>query len=168
MINLANQNSTLDIFDIPNANVFDDTGDMNFYVAVKASNNNVHQLFARLDGNTRDIVGNLLAWHNKKEGFYITAIQNFLRKNNFAELYEELKSGDITKVEFKDELDKNPNKYTIAIRDLKSEEDAFLITYIVNRIGLDIKELTTGDVSEMFSVKEGQVIRALCEATTAR
>lgn len=88
----------------------------------------------------------------RKDKFFITAIRNFVRKDNFMELYSDLEHGIITHKEYEQELKRNPDKYTISINTFENPNDLAIIIDIINEIGFDLKEFTVDEVSDMFSV----------------
>lgn len=94
----------------------------------------------------------------KKENLYITAIRNFLRKENFSELNQSLLNEQITEDEFEKQLDEYEDKYVIVLKDVNQDEDVKLIAQLVEKIGYDLRDFSVGDISEMFSLKEDQLI----------
>lgn len=94
----------------------------------------------------------------KSEKYLIEAARNFIRKINFSELNESLEDGEIDEEWFNQELDKNGDKYTITLRDINNPSDAILIAQLIKKIGYELRDFSTSKVSEMFSVKENQLI----------
>lgn len=94
----------------------------------------------------------------EREVLLIGAIRNFIRKINFSELNESLDDGEINEDEFNYEIDNNNDKYAITLRNIQFPEQVILIADLINKIGFDLRDLTTSEVSEMFSVKESQLI----------
>lgn len=94
------------------------------------------------------------AFTKRNEELLIEAIKNFIRKENLNDLNESLESDEITEDEFNLELDKNFDKYAINLRGSKKPNDIFNIVHIVNKIGTELRNLSTSEVSEMFSIKE--------------
>ena len=94
----------------------------------------------------------------KAEAFLISAIRNFIRKINFSELHESLENNEISEKLFYEELDKNGDKYSVILNDIIPASDALIIGDLVNKIGLDLRDLSTSEIAEMFSVKETQLI----------
>ena len=88
-----------------------------------------------------------------REELLITAIRNFLRKENFGELYSLYRDGYITEADFTNELKDNENKYVVDMSEDVSDEKLAVVIELVAKIGLDIRELSTSDVAEMFSLK---------------
>ncbi len=94
----------------------------------------------------------------KRENYLITALRNYIRKVNFSELNDSLCNGDITEDQFEKELDKNEDKYVITLRDISKTEDARIIVELVEKIGFDLREFSSSEVAEMFSVKESKLL----------
>ena len=94
-----------------------------------------------------------------KEEFLITAVKNLRRRIEFGELHSELQSGQITKEEFKKELEENEDKYTIPIRQMEDENDIFLIQEIVAEIGM--VDVSCDDVGELFSIDARDIVKAI-------
>lgn len=87
-----------------------------------------------------------------REELLIRAIRNFLRRENFGNLLEAFNDGDITREEFDNQIRDNENKFVVDVTPEASPEELAIIIDLVDKIGLDIIELSTSDVSEMFSV----------------
>jgi hypothetical protein len=94
----------------------------------------------------------------KSQSYLIEVIRNFIRKNNFSELNESLKDEEITEEQFNKIIDENAEKYVITLKNISNPFDVLIIANLVKKIGYDLKEFTTSDISEMFSVKENQLI----------
>jgi len=94
----------------------------------------------------------------KSESFLIEAVQNFIRKMNFLELNESLEDGEISEEEFNIALEKDVNRYAITLKDIDNPNDALIIADLIKKIGYDLREFSTSEVSEMFSVKENQLV----------
>lgn len=94
----------------------------------------------------------------KGETLLIKAIRNFIRKTNISELNEALNDEDITDDEYDAEIHKNACKYVITLNNISSPEDAIMISELVQKIGFDLRDLSTSEVSELFSVKENQLV----------
>ena len=125
--------------------------------------------FNILIGNNVDNPTYQIAWDNfqiplmmvnleKKETYLIEAVRNFVRKNNFNDLTENLAAEILSEDEFEKELDLNENKYSIRIKNIDNPEDILLIAELVDRIGYGLKEFNVDEVSEMFSIDENQLV----------
>jgi len=99
-----------------------------------------------------------IAYSKKSESYLIEAVRNFIRKINYSELNESLEDEEITEEQYNLELDQNSEKYVITLRDIGNPSDVLIIADLVKKIGYDLKEFSTSDISEMFSVKENQLI----------
>jgi hypothetical protein len=100
----------------------------------------------------------LLMYAQKNESLLIGAIRNFIRKMNFDELNESLRDAEITIEQYQKELRENKDKYAITLYDVTDKEEVLHIIRLMNRIGHDLREFTTSEVAEMFSVKESQLV----------
>lgn len=98
---------------------------------------------------------NYYEYFNKKEFYYVTAINNLLRQTNFLESCQQLIEKQIDDKEFNEELKIHSHKYTITIHDMEDEElkiDIPIILDIFKKIDPEIKELSVDDVGELFSI----------------
>lgn len=95
---------------------------------------------------------------NENEKKLIEVIRNFVRKFNFQELNESLKNEDINWDEFEKELEEHEDKYTVNLHKLKDDIEFAQILNLVNKIGLDLRDFSTSEISEMFSVIEKDLI----------
>jgi hypothetical protein len=96
---------------------------------------------------------------HKRETLLIEAIRNFLRKVNFTELNESLNEEEITEEQFEHEINQHSDKYAITLRSNISKDDVIQIIELVDKIGFDIRDLSSSEVSEMFSVKESDLMK---------
>jgi hypothetical protein len=94
----------------------------------------------------------------KRQSLLIEVIRNYIRKINLIELNDSLEDEDITDDDYDKELSANKDKYVITLRDIKSPQDAIIISDLMHEIGYDLKEFSTSEVGEMFSVKESQLM----------
>ncbi len=97
----------------------------------------------------------------RTETLLIEAVRNFIKKMNFFELNDSLDENEISEDVFYKLLEEKSNKYVITLKDMASQEDANVIVDIMNKIGSDLREFTTSEVSEMFSVKESQLLASI-------
>jgi len=79
----------------------------------------------------------------KKEQYYIEAIKNLIKKNNFLSL-------DVDDEEWKRECENNPEKYVIDLKPLKDPEDIKIITEIVKELG--IEDYSIDEIGELFGI----------------
>jgi len=80
----------------------------------------------------------------KKEQYYIEAIKNLIKKNNFLSL-------DVDDEEWEDEIKNNAEKYVINLKPLKNPDDIKIIIEIVEEIGAE-NDITVDEVAEMFGI----------------
>lgn len=102
----------------------------------------------------------------KKDDFFLVAIKNLIRKNNYLELIIQKIEGEITKKQFDEELKTNPNKYIVQQFKLKNPTDiTFLIEIFrsLENFFKDIGKENIGldEISEMFSVDQEQLIETV-------
>jgi hypothetical protein len=102
-----------------------------------------------------------LKYFYKSEFFLIEAIRNFIKKTNYLELSEMLNDDEITEEEFDIELEKNSSKYLIKITENIETNDAQIIKDLVDKIGPDLRDFSVTEISEMFSLKEDNLVEKL-------
>jgi hypothetical protein len=102
-----------------------------------------------------------LNYFYKSEFFLIEAIRNFIKKTNYLELSEMLNDDEITEEEFDIELEKNSSKYLIKIIENIETNDAQIIKDLVDKIGPDLRDFSVTEISEMFSLKEDNLVEKL-------
>ena len=98
--------------------------------------------------------------HRRNEELLIGVIRNYIRKENFSNLNQDLDNEEITEEQFETELKTCPNKYTIEISPLQNYSDMSNIVELVAKIGHNLKDFTVSDVSEMFSVQEDDLLKS--------
>jgi len=108
--------------------------------------------------NTFNEAFSLLKKSQRSETLLIEAVKNFIRKINISELNESLNDEEITEEEYDAEINRNAYKYVITLNNITSQDDAILIGELVQKIGFDLRDLSTSEVSELFSVKENQLV----------
>lgn len=84
-----------------------------------------------------------------KEHLYITGIINLIKKNNLLQESIQLAEGFITEEEFEQEIEANPERFIISLREPNSLEELIVLKDIVKKIG---KDFTVDEVSEIFSI----------------
>lgn len=94
----------------------------------------------------------------KKEKYYITAIKNLIRKNNFLHLCMQLDEKEITQEQYDEELRENTDKYVIDMHPLKNKNDISIICKIVEELEEVSQQFNVDDVSELFSIKEDDLL----------
>jgi hypothetical protein len=97
--------------------------------------------------------------HHIRHHYCIIAIRNLLKKENYRDLLEEFTNKEITFEVFREELEKNHQKYTIELQENFFDGDIDLIMQIMKDIGEDIRDLSISDVSEMFSLPQNYYSR---------
>lgn len=96
-----------------------------------------------------------------KEQLYITAIQNLQKQVRYLQLSYTLQSGTISEEEFEQEIESNPDKYTVEVKLLDDQSILPVLNEVILQIGND---LSVDEVMEIFSIdlhtypaaKEGQ------------
>ena len=97
--------------------------------------------------------------HTKRnEELLIIALRNQMRKVNFTELNEELEEGNISDEDYNNELERNSEKYAIALMDIENPNDIYNIVELVDIVGVNLRNFSMSEVSEMFSVKESALL----------
>lgn len=96
-----------------------------------------------------------------KELLLINAIRNLNKKINLLELNESLNNEEISDDEYMEEIDDNSYKYTIELNDVNSENEVNCIKDIISQVGLDIRDFSVSEVSEMFGFKENSIVTCL-------
>ena len=79
----------------------------------------------------------------KKEKYYIEAIKNLIKKNNFLSL-------DLDDEEWKYECENNAEKYVINLKPLKNSDDIKIIIKIVEELG--IEDYSINEIAELFGI----------------
>ena len=102
----------------------------------------------------------------KKDEFFLTAIRNLIRKNNYLELFIQQKEEEITKKQFDQELKVNPNKYIIQQFKLKNPTDITFLIEIYKSLEKFFKDIgkeniSLDEISEIFSVDQQQLIETV-------
>lgn len=86
---------------------------------------------------------------DSKEGYYILAINNLLKKNNYLSLIVQLSQEQISEDEYVKEIEENPDKYILDIKYLDDPNDLKIINEIVKKIGVSF---SIDEVAEIFSL----------------
>lgn len=97
----------------------------------------------------------------RNEQLLIDAMRNMIRKSNFNDLNESLEGEEITEEEYNIQLDNFTDKYAISLNKLANPTDIDNIIELSLRISDNLKELTLSEVSEMFSVKESDLLLSM-------
>jgi hypothetical protein len=87
--------------------------------------------------------------HELRENYCITAIQNLRKKNEFLQLSLDFAESSITEEEFESEVENNPEKYVIDLKELDNFNHLPVISSILEKVG---GEFNSGDVSDLFSI----------------
>jgi len=130
--------------------------DNSYLTVVSGNQDNTTILDCNLDARLKTFT--YLKHSQQNENFLIEATRNFIKKQNFSELNELLDEGEITEEEYEIQLKDNPEKYFISLKNINSPDEVIVIANLVKRIGLNLRDFSTSEVSEMFSVKENQLI----------
>lgn len=118
-------------------------------------------LIATTENNRFNLVHGLLtpqikSWfyrfsvYEAKEGLYVTAIDNLLKKVEYLNLTMQLDQNLITEDEFDNELEKNEENYLIKINPKFKDIDIQLVQSITQR--LKKRNFSSDDISEIFSI----------------
>lgn len=97
----------------------------------------------------------------RNEELLVNALRNMLRKSNFDELNEALENEEISEQQFNDELNNNRDKYAITLKGIERSADIINVLDISERISLNLRQLTLSEVSEIFSIRENDLLNAL-------
>ncbi|MFZ1785382.1 MAG: hypothetical protein WAU23_09255 [Ferruginibacter sp.] len=97
----------------------------------------------------------------RNEQLLVLAIRNMIRKSNFNELNDALEEGEITDDEYNYQLDSYTDKYAITLKKLDNQSDINNIMDLSLKISHNIKEFTLSEVSELFSVKENDLLQTI-------
>ena len=90
-----------------------------------------------------------IAHQDSKEEFYITAIDNLIKKNDYLQLTFQFDQDFISESEFDEELEKNQEKYLITMNPDFREDQFKIISDIIPKL----KRNFTGDeIAELFSI----------------
>lgn len=99
-------------------------------------------------------------YFQKKEEFYIKALNGLLIQNNFLDLALQLEEGYITEEAYNNEIDNNSEKYVVNTDILDNPNDIFIIKDIVKKLGVD---LTNEEIAELFSLNEEDLENKILE-----
>jgi hypothetical protein len=99
-------------------------------------------------------------YFQKKEEFYIKALNGLLIQNNFLDLALQLEEGYITEEAYNNEIDNNSEKYVVNTDILDNPNDIFIIKDIVKKLGVD---LTIEEIAELFSLNEEDLENKILE-----
>ena len=86
---------------------------------------------------------------DSKEAYYILAINNLLKKNNYLSLIVQLSQEQISEDEYVKEIEENSDKYLLDIKYLDDPNDLKIINEIVKKIGVSF---SIDEVAEIFSL----------------
>ncbi len=84
-----------------------------------------------------------------KEGFYVRAIRNLMKKNEFLQLYIQLAEEQISEEEYEMELINNKDKYFIEMSPIKSEQEFLFLINVIEKLP---KSLSVDEFSELFGI----------------
>lgn len=104
----------------------------------------------------KDFFSRLFELHisNSNESLLVGAVRNLTKKLNLIELEMSLENEEIDEDQFEIEIENNEHKYTIRIHNQITEMESICITRLMQKIGHDVRDYTTSEVSEMFGVNE--------------
>jgi hypothetical protein len=94
----------------------------------------------------------------RNEQLLIDAMRNMLRKTNFNDLNEALDDEEITEEEYNNQLENFTDKYAIPLKKMQNPSDIVNIMQLSLKISNNLRELTLSEVSEIFSVKENDLL----------
>lgn len=90
----------------------------------------------------------------QKEMYYVKAIKNLIKKNNFLDLSLQLAEDQITEEEYEEEIDNFPEKYIIDVNCLSGTNELLAIVDIVKKIDLNFYN---DEVAEIFGFREEDI-----------
>lgn len=91
---------------------------------------------------------------DSKEAYYILAINNLLKKNNYLSLIVQLSQEQISEDEYVKEIEENSDKYLLDIKYLDDPNDLKIINEIVKKIGVSF---SIDEVAEIFSLDSDDI-----------
>jgi hypothetical protein len=84
-----------------------------------------------------------------KESYFLLAITNIIKKNNYLSLMLQLAQDQITEEEYIKDIEENPSKYVIDVKYLENPGDLNIINEIIKKIGLTF---SIDEVAEIFAL----------------
>jgi hypothetical protein len=133
----------------------------NFFLATYNTDHHGYHLTSFMQGNVSNLFG-YFTFLNRKESFYITAVANLMKKNEFLQLNNQLIAKTITEQEFENELRLNEEKYLITTNDKFDKLDMSVVRDILPRLN---GSFTTDEVADLFSVSN-EKLNEMLDANT--
>lgn len=118
------------------------------YILAILQNGNIKSLSGFLQTGITTIY-DLLNYKEKKESFYLLAVDNLMKKNDFLQLSIQLDQQLISEEEFEKELEINESKYLIKMNNYCNKVDFEIALEILPKLG---RAFTADEVSELFSI----------------
>jgi len=84
-----------------------------------------------------------------KEIYFLNALRNLIKKNNFLQLTMQLVENQITEDEYSKQIEAHPESFIVNIEQLDNINDIEIIIEIIKKIGLSF---SIDEVSEIFSI----------------
>jgi len=97
-------------------------------------------------------------YNERRHNYLIVAVKNLLKKTNFLELTQEFLQEELSEEEYYNEIQKNPDKYSIKIRKVEEGKDILVISDLIREIGFEIKDFSVNEVAELFSLDSQQIV----------
>lgn len=118
------------------------------YMLAILENGNMKSLSGYLHSGITTIY-ELLHHNEKKESFYLLAVDNLMKKNDFLQLSIQLDQQLITEDEFEKELEENESKYLIKMDNNCNKVDFAIGLEILPKLN---RTFTVDEVSELFAI----------------
>lgn len=118
------------------------------YMLAILQNGNIQSLSGHLYSGITTMY-ELLNHKEKKESFYILAVDNLMKKNDFLQLSIQLDQQLITEEEFEKELEENESKYLIKMNNNCNKVDFEIALDILPKLN---RTFTADEVSELFAI----------------
>ncbi len=118
------------------------------YMLAILQNGNIKSLSGYLHTGITTIY-ELLHRNEKKESFYLLAVDNLIKKNDFLQLSVQLDQQLITEEEFEKELEANEPKYLIKMDNNCNKVDFEIALEILPKLN---RTFAADEVSELFSI----------------
>jgi hypothetical protein len=97
------------------------------------------------------------------EKYLIVVVQNLRRQVRFLELATQLEQHLITEEEYVLEIDTNPDKYVISLRDITSDSELNAILDVATKLGMN--DEGSNEVLELFSIYPESIKKYLYPST---
>ena len=82
----------------------------------------------------------------------ISAIRNLYKTKKLLQLDLQLAQASISEFDYSQEIEANPERYSIVLSDMASEDDIDIIKNIIHEVGMD-EDISVDEISEIFSIE---------------